>query len=85
MLSKQALLNVLPVYASVEAGTALSGSVTGSMGLLAEVMSNLSLEICFLIFFALGYGLLRLDRFSRRTPTQKAASSEMSPFKMNEL
>merc|ERR1719236_278606 len=56
------------------------GGVTGSLGLMAEVVSNLSLEICFLIFFTLGYGLLRLDRFSRRTKTQKAARSEMSPF-----
>merc|ERR550537_852573 len=55
---------------------------TGVLGLLAEVISSLSLEICFLIFFALGYGLLRLDRFSRRNPTQKAAKMEMSPFMM---
>merc|ERR1719311_234487 len=78
---KQAVLNVLPVFASLEAGTAMSGD-TGLFGLLAEIVSSLSLEICFLIFFALGYGLLRLDRFSRRTPTQKAARLEMSPFMM---
>jgi pentatricopeptide repeat protein len=79
---KTAVLNLLPfVFASVEAGTMVSGD-TGVLGLLAEVISSLSLEICFLIFFALGYGLLRLDRFSRRNPTQKAAKMEMSPFMM---
>jgi len=46
------------------------------MNLVYEVVNNMFLELCFLAFFLLGFGLLRLDKLSKR----RKGSVPSSPF-----
>merc|ERR1719269_324366 len=65
--------------AAVSAAAASVSSATpsnGFMNLVYEVVNNMFLELCFLAFFLLGFGLLRLDKLSKR----QKSSLPSSPF-----
>merc|ERR1719409_2618182 len=68
-LCKFSLMTGVAGSAAIHAATASVSSATSSSGfvnLVYEVVNNMFLELCFLAFFLLGFGLLRLDKLSRR-------------------
>merc|ERR1719197_1957554 len=68
-MSFQAFHLMTGVAGSAAAAPASVSSATSSSGfvnLVYEVVNNMFLELCFLAFFLLGFGLLRLDKLSKR-------------------